>query len=93
MEPNVGIDEFYARQLCTYFIMQGIQYELISNEMEGNVEVLVLREMVVIYQVRMSEAFVNEAYISNLEVQMNVKIIHCSYVSLVRHILKLFAIY
>ncbi|AVK97503.1 RNA helicase [Lysinibacillus sphaericus] len=45
MEPNVGLDEFYARQLCTYFIMQGIQYELISNEMEGNVEVLVLREM------------------------------------------------
>lgn len=45
MESNVGIDEFYARQLCTYFIMHGTQYELISNEMEENVEVLVLKEM------------------------------------------------
>lgn len=45
METNVGVDEFYARQLCTYFIMRGTQYELISNEMEGNVEVLVLKEM------------------------------------------------
>ena len=45
MESNVGLDEFYARQLCTYFIMRGTQYELLSNEMEGNVEVLVLKEM------------------------------------------------
>ncbi|MEG0384841.1 MAG: RNA helicase [Solibacillus sp.] len=45
METNVGLDEFYARQLCTYFIMRGTQYELISNEMDGNVEVLVLKEI------------------------------------------------
>ncbi len=45
METNVGIDEFYARQLCTYFIMRGTQYELISNEMDGNMEVLVLKEI------------------------------------------------
>ena len=44
-ETNVGIDEFYARQLCTYFIMRGTQYELVSNEMEENMEVLVLKEM------------------------------------------------
>lgn len=42
---QVGLDEFYARQLCTYFIMRGTQFELISNEMEGDVEVLVLKEM------------------------------------------------
>ena len=27
MATNVGIDEFYARQLCTYFIMRGTQFE------------------------------------------------------------------
>lgn len=43
--PQVGEDEFYARQLCTYFIMQGIQYQLISNEMKGGEEILVLEEM------------------------------------------------
>ncbi|MGE7021601.1 RNA helicase [Solibacillus cecembensis] len=45
METNVGLDEFYARQLCTYFIVRGTQYELISNEMDGNMEVLVLKEI------------------------------------------------
>ena len=44
-ETNVGIDEFYARQICTYFIMRGTQYELVSNEMEEDMEVLVLKEM------------------------------------------------
>lgn len=44
-ETNVGADEFYARQLCTYFIMRGTQYELISNEMEDDMEVLVLKEI------------------------------------------------
>lgn len=42
---NVGIDEFYARQLCTYFIMRGTQYELISNEMYGEEDILVVKEM------------------------------------------------
>lgn len=42
--PEVGIDELYARQLCTYFIMRGSQYELISNEMDGEEEILVLEE-------------------------------------------------
>lgn len=42
--PNVGLDEFYARQLCTYFIIKGTQYELVSNEMAGDEEILVLEE-------------------------------------------------
>ena len=45
MIQNVGADEFYARQLCTYFIMKGTQYELISNEMDGDQEILVIKEM------------------------------------------------
>lgn len=43
--PQVGVDEIYARQLCTYFIMKGIQFQLTSNEMKGNDEILVLEEM------------------------------------------------
>lgn len=39
---TVGIDEFYARQLCTYFIIKGNQYELVSNEMSGEDEILVV---------------------------------------------------
>ena len=42
MIPNVGADEFYARQLCTYFIMKGTQYELISNEMDGDGQEMVI---------------------------------------------------
>ncbi|NMD69479.1 RNA helicase [Bacillus sp. DNRA2] len=42
---DVGEDEFYARQLCTYFIMKGLQYQLTSNEMKGEEEILVLEEM------------------------------------------------
>lgn len=41
---NVGLDEFYARQLCTYFIIKGRQYELVSNEMDRDEEILVLEE-------------------------------------------------
>ncbi|WP_445491663.1 RNA helicase [Niallia sp. 03133] len=43
--PAVGIDELYARQLCTYFIMRGQQYELISNEMAEDEEILVLQDI------------------------------------------------
>ncbi|AGK53054.1 hypothetical protein [Bacillus sp. 1NLA3E] len=43
--PLVGEDEFYARQLCTYFIMEGRQYQLLSNEMKGSEEILVLEEI------------------------------------------------
>jgi hypothetical protein len=43
--PAVGIDELYARQLCTYFIMRGCQYKLISNEMDGEEDILVLQEI------------------------------------------------
>jgi hypothetical protein len=43
--PAVGIDELYARQLCTYFIMRGRQYQLVSNEMEGEEDILVLQEI------------------------------------------------
>ncbi|EFV78670.1 RNA helicase [Cytobacillus pseudoceanisediminis] len=42
---SVGIDELYARQLCTYFIMRGQQYELISNEMDGEEEILVIKDI------------------------------------------------
>ena len=45
MISDVGADEFYARQLCTYFIMKGTQYELVSNEMDGEQEILVIKEM------------------------------------------------
>ena len=41
---EVGIDELYARQLCTYYIMKGNQYELVSNEMDGEEEILVVTE-------------------------------------------------
>ena len=43
--PNVGEDEFYARQLCTYLILRGNQYQLMSNEMQGDEEILVLSEL------------------------------------------------
>ncbi|MDF2038411.1 RNA helicase [Cytobacillus oceanisediminis] len=42
---TVGIDELYARQLCTYFIMRGQQYELISSEMDGEEEILVIKDL------------------------------------------------
>lgn len=42
--PTVGVDECYARQLCTYFIARGTQYELTSNEMAGEEEILVVKE-------------------------------------------------
>ena len=42
---SVGKDEMYARQLCTYFILRGTQYELISNEMDGEEDILVIKEM------------------------------------------------
>jgi len=43
--PVVGIDEMYARQLCTYFIIGDRQYELISNEMMGEEDILVIKEI------------------------------------------------
>lgn len=43
--PIVGEDELYARQLCTYFIIRGRQYQLLSNEMKGDEEILVLTEL------------------------------------------------
>ena len=43
--PNVGEDELYARQLCTYLILKGRQYQLMSNEMQGEEEILVLTEL------------------------------------------------
>ncbi|MGM9986460.1 MAG: RNA helicase [Bacillaceae bacterium] len=42
---NSAIDELYARQLCNYLIIDGKQYELISNEMKDNQEILVLKDM------------------------------------------------
>ena len=42
--PEVGADECYARQLCTFFIVRGTQYELVSNEMADEEEILVVKE-------------------------------------------------
>lgn len=42
---NIGMDEFYARQLCTYFIIRGTQYELIANEMHKEEDILVVKEV------------------------------------------------
>ncbi|KOS69054.1 RNA helicase [Lysinibacillus contaminans] len=42
---NVGMDEFYARQLCTYFIMRGTEYELTATEMDGEEDILVIKEI------------------------------------------------
>lgn len=42
--PAIGDDEIYARQLCAYFVLKGKQYELISNEMADEEEILVLLE-------------------------------------------------
>ncbi|CCQ92300.1 DNA or RNA helicase of superfamily II [[Clostridium] ultunense Esp] len=41
---NMLADEAYARQLCTYFIKDGIQYELYANELHDEEEVIVLLE-------------------------------------------------
>lgn len=41
IDPN----EIYARQLCDYFVKNGVQYKLISNELEDNKEVLVLENV------------------------------------------------
>ncbi|MBE3554121.1 MAG: RNA helicase [Thermicanus sp.] len=41
---NMLADEAYARQLCTYFIKYGIQYELYANELYDEEEVIVLLE-------------------------------------------------
>ena len=42
---TVGVDELYARQLCTYFIMRGNQYELIANEMHEEEDILVIKDL------------------------------------------------
>ncbi|WP_201003790.1 RNA helicase [Paenibacillus glycanilyticus] len=42
---SVGIDEMYARQLCTYLIANGVQYELTSNEMQENEEMLIVKRI------------------------------------------------
>jgi hypothetical protein len=41
----VGEDEIYARQLCNYFIKDGMQYELLANELEEDDEILTIKEI------------------------------------------------
>ncbi|MFC0190126.1 RNA helicase [Fictibacillus aquaticus] len=41
---NLNEDEVYARQLCEYFVVKGKEYKLLSNEMAGKEEVLVVEE-------------------------------------------------
>ncbi|MBO9129858.1 RNA helicase [Bacillus sp. 165] len=44
-EGTIDPNEIYARQLCEYFVKNGLQYELISNEMEQNMEMLIVKEI------------------------------------------------
>lgn len=41
---TINQDEIYARQLCEFFIKDGREYELYSNEMSGDEEVLIIQE-------------------------------------------------
>lgn len=41
---TINHDEIYARQLCEFFIKDGREYELYSNEMSGDEEVLIIHE-------------------------------------------------
>ncbi|MFP7255041.1 RNA helicase [Terribacillus goriensis] len=43
--PSIEKDEMLARQLCTYHILQGRQYELLANELNGKEEELTLRDL------------------------------------------------
>ncbi|WP_456274113.1 RNA helicase [Bacillus sp. AK031] len=40
----ISQDEVYARQLCEYFVKEGKQFKLLSNEMEDGTEILVVKE-------------------------------------------------
>jgi hypothetical protein len=41
---NMHNDEKYARQLCEFFVSGGKEYELQSNEMNGNEEILIVKD-------------------------------------------------
>ncbi|MCK1999881.1 RNA helicase [[Brevibacterium] frigoritolerans] len=43
--PSIDPNEILTRQLCTYFIKDGKQYELIANEMEGQDEILTVKPL------------------------------------------------
>ncbi|WLR51309.1 RNA helicase [Bacillus tianshenii] len=51
----ISNDEIYARQLCEYFIKDGMQYKLVSNEMEEGSEILVIKKD------GRAQSFLNEA--------------------------------
>lgn len=40
---DIDQNEIYARQLCEYFVVNGMQYELLSNEMFENEERLIIK--------------------------------------------------
>ncbi|MCP8970807.1 RNA helicase [Ectobacillus ponti] len=42
---SIDPDEIYARQLCDYLVIQDRQYQLVSNEMEKQEEVLVVEDL------------------------------------------------
>lgn len=44
-EGSIDANEIYARQLCEYFIVNGSQYRLLSNEMDGNEEMLIVEHL------------------------------------------------
>ncbi|MFX3625607.1 MAG: RNA helicase [Ectobacillus sp.] len=44
-EGTIDPNEVFARQLCDYFVVNKKQYRLLSNEMEGNKEMLIVEEL------------------------------------------------
>lgn len=42
---QIAPDECYARQLCTYLVAGDRQFKLLSNEMDGDAELLVIEEL------------------------------------------------
>lgn len=42
---DIDQNEIYARQLCEYFVVNGMQYKLLSNEMFENEERLIVKHL------------------------------------------------
>ncbi|MFD3447916.1 hypothetical protein ACFDTO_25315 [Microbacteriaceae bacterium 4G12] len=44
-EGSIDPNEIYARQLCEYLVINGIQYQLLSNEMKDEEEILIVEKL------------------------------------------------
>lgn len=42
---TIDPSEIYARQLCEYAVLHGVQYRLLSNEMEEDTDMLIVEEV------------------------------------------------